>query len=633
MLNNFTKRLMSVVIVFVMVLTVAGQTAFANQTYKDVGSGFDGYEEIQYIHTRDIIKGYPDGTYRPHNRLTRSQAAKMLVIASGNTAPAVTKSSYPDVNVRLYPEAARYIERATQLGFMKADSNGNFNMNGELKRSDMAVALTKAFNLNVATYANHKNPFTDVQTGTELSKAVNAIYYEGIAQGDDALYKPTSGVTRKHFALFIARGLNDSFKVNKDVAGVEAPNSALAIAKAKVNLQNDPLNVRSAANTTSSILGKLSPQRVVDVYEMQGKWLKIGFNNTFGYIHSDYTVWTDQSGQTIGSPTGKVTITTSELNVRARATVSSPIVGMVVRNEVINVYRETNGWYLILLNGVPGYISKTYTTPTTTTPTPPPTTNPGTPAGSVLGKVTSNGLSVRTGPSASHQMVEQLARGKMVEVKSINGYWAQIAYDGKTGYAHKTYLKLLNQTGSPVKDRIIVIDAGHGGTDPGAVRNGVTEKSIVLKVAKLVQQKLEKDGAKVVMTRESDTFPSLQDRVELSKQQHAEIFVSIHVNAFTDSTARGTETYYNTTYNDNGLESYALAVEIHQNIVRDANMFDRRIKENSLYVNRMVDIPSILLELGFISNPGDFAKLTDSAYIEKYAHAIYKGTVSYYSKP
>lgn len=610
-----------------MTLLVAGQTALANQQFKDVSSTFDGYEEIQYIFNLGIIKGYEDGTYRPHNGLTRKQAAKMLVEATGHEPLQVTKSSYPDVNARLYPEAAGYIEKATQLGYLKGDGNGNFNMNTVLKRSDMAFALVKAFKLNTSTYSSYKNPFTDVKSGTDLSKAVNAIYYEGIAQGDGTLYKPSSGVTRKHFALFIARGLNDKFKVNEDVAGVQAPNSALAIAKAKVNLLDDPLNVRSSASGTSQIIGKLAPQTIVDVYARQGDWLKVGYNNSYGYIHSDFTVWTDQNGQVIGPATGKVKITTSELNVRARATVSSPIVGMVKKDQVVSIHKETNGWYLIFVNGMPGYISKTYTISATTVTPPETTTN------NLVGKVTVNGLSVRSGPSASHTMIEQLSRGKLVTVTSINEYWAQISYDGKTGYTHKTYLKLLNQTGSPVKDRIIVIDAGHGGTDPGANRNGVTEKSIVLKVAKIVQRKLEADGATVIMTRETDVFPSLADRVEIAKQKYGEVFVSIHVNAISDSTVRGTETFYNTTYNDNGLESFDLATKIHRNIIQDANMYDRRVKEASFYVNRMMDIPSVLVELGFISNPGDFAKLTDSSYIEKYANAIYKGTVSYYSQP
>ncbi len=184
-----------------------------------------------------------------------------------------------------------------------------------------------------------------------------------------------------------------------------------------------------------------------------------------------------------------------------------------------------------------------------------------------------------------------------------------------------------------MKDRIIVVDAGHGYTDSGATRNQVYEKTITLKVAKLVEAKLKASGANVIMTRKSDTFPSLEDRVNISNSVYAETFVSIHVNAAESTSARGTEVFFDTDGNANGIESKYLATEILNKILTYADMYNRKVQDKGFYVIKNQDIPAVLVELGFISNPGDFAKLTSDVYLNKFAEAIYQGTVAYYSKP
>ncbi|MGD6875876.1 N-acetylmuramoyl-L-alanine amidase [Bacillus infantis] len=247
------------------------------------------------------------------------------------------------------------------------------------------------------------------------------------------------------------------------------------------------------------------------------------------------------------------------------------------------------------------------------------------------GKVTAASLNVRSSASASASIIGKVYKGNIVAVQDINGYWAKISFNNQTGYVHKTYLKLKNANGSVLKDRIIVIDAGHGGTDPGAVSGNLNEKSIVMEVAKRVNAKLLSQGAKVVMTRSGDTYPTLGDRVEISQKNYAEVFVSIHANA-ASAAAKGAETFYDTSKNDNGPESKELAAEIQKQIVALASMQDRGIKDNDFYVVRNQEIPSVLVELGFITNSQDAAKLASSQYQELYAEAIYRGIKNYYSK-
>ncbi|QPA30734.1 N-acetylmuramoyl-L-alanine amidase [Thermaerobacillus caldiproteolyticus] len=247
------------------------------------------------------------------------------------------------------------------------------------------------------------------------------------------------------------------------------------------------------------------------------------------------------------------------------------------------------------------------------------------------GKVTAQSLNVRSAGNANASIVGKLNYGTVVNVYEINGYWAKISYGKINGYVHKSYLKLKNVNGNPLQGRIITVDAGHGGTDSGAIGNGAYEKNIVLSVAKKLQQKLEKAGAKVIMTRANDTYKTLEERVQIAKNNYAELFVSIHVNSASAS-ANGSETYYDTSTNPNGYESYLLAKEIQQQLVKNANMLDRGVKDNNFYVIRYNTVPSVLVELGFITNKSDVQKLTSDEYQNIFAESIYNGIVQYYNK-
>lgn len=251
-----------------------------------------------------------------------------------------------------------------------------------------------------------------------------------------------------------------------------------------------------------------------------------------------------------------------------------------------------------------------------------------------FGKVTSSsGLNIRKGPSASTAIIGSIAKGVTVKITEISGFWAKVNYNGVIGYVHKSYLKLYsNDKRYPLKDRIIVVDAGHGAHDPGATNSGVFEKNIVLNVSKRVGAKLKAAGANVILTRETDKFLTLEERVKFTQSVKGEIFVSVHVNAAGSSAAKGSEVYYDTSNNMNGAESKTLAWEIQKQLVAQADMYDRGIKDNGFYVIKYNQVPAVLVELGFITNSGDRQKLTSSTYLDKYAEAIYQGIKNYYLK-
>ena len=257
-------------------------------------------------------------------------------------------------------------------------------------------------------------------------------------------------------------------------------------------------------------------------------------------------------------------------------------------------------------------------------PTPAPTPTPA-PANGVTGEVivdANDTLNVRSSPNGT--IIGALSNGTIVTILGFDGDWAKINYNGKQAYVYKTYLKLKNTNGSVLQNRIIVIDPGHGGSDPGAIYGSVQEKNINLQVSKLVAAKLSNAGANVVMTRTGDTYPSLEDRVNISKGANAELFVSIHSNKFDKPSAMGTETLYNVYSNDNQSESIELAQEIQKQIVELVGTTNRKVKGQDLYVLRNQDITSVLVELAFISNPEDAAKLSSPQYQELFAEAIFR---------
>lgn len=185
----------------------------------------------------------------------------------------------------------------------------------------------------------------------------------------------------------------------------------------------------------------------------------------------------------------------------------------------------------------------------------------------------------------------------------------------------------------------IVIDPGHGGPDPGAVGpSGVQEKVVVLAVAKLLADILSAAGVEVRLTRDSDDVPwipstDLSERVRISNYAGADLFISIHANAFSSPQAKGMEiwTSVGQTRADILAESIADAlIEAFPGLVFRADMSDGdKDKEANFYVLYHTRAPAVLVELAFITNPVEEAMLKDPAYQQKAARAIAKGIAAY----
>ncbi len=185
-----------------------------------------------------------------------------------------------------------------------------------------------------------------------------------------------------------------------------------------------------------------------------------------------------------------------------------------------------------------------------------------------------------------------------------------------------------------ISKKIIVIDAGHGGTDPGAVSDvlgskTVNEKDITLGIAKKLRDTLEANGYTVLMTRESDTYPTLNQRAEKANRAGAGLFVSIHMNSSPSSDPSGTETYYSTVNNGTefGVTSKKIAESVQNKLYKALNSRNRGVKTANHAVTRNSIMPAILVEVGFISNKEQAELLLTSSYQQKAASAIANGII------
>ena len=225
-------------------------------------------------------------------------------------------------------------------------------------------------------------------------------------------------------------------------------------------------------------------------------------------------------------------------------------------------------------------------------------------------------------------------------------------------------------TAFPLAVKRVVLDAGHGGTDPGATAAQLLEKEITLDIGQRLQRRLERDGFEVVPTRDGDRTIALKERARLANESRSDIFVSIHVNALLAHTSsRGIETYYLGATSDPKLaqlaaaenrvsgysmadmralldgvyadarrdESHALAQSVQQKLygtlkAADPSLEDWGVKRAPFLVLVATDMPAVLAEVGCISNEKEAAMLRRPEYRQKIADALFEGIRGYAKK-
>ena len=208
---------------------------------------------------------------------------------------------------------------------------------------------------------------------------------------------------------------------------------------------------------------------------------------------------------------------------------------------------------------------------------------------------------------------------------------------------NKENTKMVNAV--PVSNKVIVIDAGHGNPDGGAVGNtGTIEADINLKIALKLQKVLEESGAVVILTRSDENgiydneeesigkkkVSDIKNRVKIGNKSSADIFVSIHLNKLEQKQYDGWQTFYKKSSDDGKKLAECIQNALNENMDKENNRIAKNI--DNVYIIKNVEIPTTIVECGFLSNYEEEEKLRKEEYQDKLAYGIYIGIMNYFYK-
>ncbi len=199
-------------------------------------------------------------------------------------------------------------------------------------------------------------------------------------------------------------------------------------------------------------------------------------------------------------------------------------------------------------------------------------------------------------------------------------------------------IQIISAQSLPLQDTIIMVDAGHGGRDSGTYYGDILEKDINLEIAKELEKELTKYGTIVYMTRKRDVdLSSIYDsakkrgdlyrRLLLIKEKKCDLYISIHINWYDDSTLRGAEVLYNSINKENKVLAQSIMNRFKKEL--DSN---RNIKTTDLYMYRNTTTPGVLVECGYLSNPTERKLLQKEEYQKRLAKTITKGIIDFMKK-
>ncbi|GGA69186.1 N-acetylmuramoyl-L-alanine amidase [Ornithinibacillus halotolerans] len=237
-------------------------------------------------------------------------------------------------------------------------------------------------------------------------------------------------------------------------------------------------------------------------------------------------------------------------------------------------------------------------------------------------------LHIRSGPSTKYEIIAFVSKGEELVIIGETDNWYKVKLDSSEGYIYKALVDESNETSyGDLNGKTIVVDPGHGGNDSGALSSTeVYERDIAYKTAKILAQELSMLGAEVILTRDEDTFVSLTSRATISNTVNASAFISLHYNSFPESpSVTGISTYY---YNE---QSESLAQYIQEETVKKSGDRDRGYDFGDFQVIRQNLMPSVLVELGFISNPEIDQLLATNAYQKKLVAGMVNGLQRYFN--
>ncbi|WP_246940719.1 SH3 domain-containing protein [Bacillus pinisoli] len=405
------------------------------------------------------------------------------------------------------------------------------------------------------------------------------------------------------------------------------------------------LNVRLSPSLNAVAIGSLKQDELVNIYAEKYDWYEINIGNKTGWVHKDYVKLTSEDAPSNNdendenddtTSTGQIAVVTAtSLNVRDDFSLKGKVIAQVKKGDQLEVVSEQNNWCQVKLpDGKTGWVAGWYVEKKTSTP---PSHSDSSDNKTSTVSIIYDTTNIRSGPSTKDSIIHRAMQGdSFTIVEKVNDWYKITLSDGSTGYVAGW---IVSTTGEVAKverpgmnqyltGKTVVIDPGHGGRDSGAkgVR-GTFEKALTLRAAKLLDEKLRAAGANPVLTRNQDVYVSLNNRVSLSHYYQADAFVSLHFDSSVYPSANGVTTYY---YNKS--KDYSLGQSIQTELVKYTTLRDRGVQYGNYHILRTNNRPSVLLELGFLSNITEEALVGTSHYQEQITTAIFNGLAYEFKK-
>lgn len=410
--------------------------------------------------------------------------------------------------------------------------------------------------------------------------------------------------------------------------------TAYAMAKENtVTVEAAVLNVRTGPGLSYEIMAQVVEDEELNVIEEKNEWYKVRLaNDRIGWVAS----WLVKNTEVMAATNSSGVITASTANVRKEASTSSDILGTVVNGTELTVLFQQDGWTQVQYMGRVAWISSDLIEVVGPVEKTAPSTDVNSEQTQSIDTVTvrTNGTNIRSKPSVEAAVITTTQRGDSLTHIETEGDWYLVSLaDGTRGYVASWVVDSSNSdTPAPpamvtsLSEATIVVDAGHGGHDPGAVTDTFNEKLITLKTAERLANRLRDAGANVILTRDTDEYISLNDRVYYAHRAKADAFISIHYDALEQANVMsGTTTYY---YSQSDLE---LAETINESLRTYGPLPNNGVREGNYFVLRENAQPSVLLELGYLNHYRDVSVVNTESYQSVIVESIYQALNNYFS--
>ncbi|MBN8208422.1 N-acetylmuramoyl-L-alanine amidase [Bacillus sp. NTK071] len=375
------------------------------------------------------------------------------------------------------------------------------------------------------------------------------------------------------------------------------------------------LQVRAGPGKQFTVLASIDLNTKWRVIKTEKDWIAIDYYGQEGWVASWLVNSTTESEQALSSSSTKE-VQANILNVRESQGLESRIISQLPEGSVVEEVKKENDWSFIRYdNGQTGWVDSSFLKETTKS------------GGPGYATILYQATNLRDGPGLENRVISQARLHEKYQILSKEGQWYKIALpDGTSAYVAEwvvsTAAQLSNKQNLNAR-KTVVLDAGHGGNDSGAEGITTLEKILTLRTTSTIAEKLKSAGVRVILTRDTDTYISLSERATISERHNADAFVSIHFDSTVDPTANGTTTYY---YDQSDM---SLASAIHNEIGDDTSLRDRGVRFGNYYVLRNNKQPSVLLELGFLSNPWEEQLVNRIDYQAEITSEVANGILSF----